>query len=168
MISKDERLLSPAIAARAFRHCSTIEDMKELHALIKGRALRDLDPTEDNSNWVKLYLEYCIGKPRVSQLHLPKVELGDVTTLEGVKEAIQRILEAQATGLLSDDEAESYRKTLDRALAALRTAAAQQQADALGEGATIFYGSASAEPAQDAENYREHLEAMKREEALDN
>jgi len=131
--------------------------------VIRARALRDLGDDEDNSNWVRLFLEYTIGRARSERLHLPRIDLGDLTTIEGIQNAVQVLSEAQGTGLLAEEECESYRRTIDRAMAAIRLAQGDEALGAMeameAMAATTFTARADATPEEAAAEFQDFMRA---------
>lgn len=151
-----EPVMSPQAAKLAFLSATTVEDMREAMRLIRKRALREIADDEDNSNWMRLLLEYTVGRARTSKLLLAPLELPDMSTLDGVHGAIQAIAEAQASGLLPDDDADSYRKTVALALQALRTGQAARIEQHLDNGgAVVFYGGADKDPEELGRDFAE-------------
>lgn len=161
MTAPSEPVLSAKAAQVAFMACTTGEDMREAHRLIKDRALGGVED-EDRLAYLRLFMEYTRGKPRPEPMRaLPPVDLGELGTVDECKRAVHLIAEQQFLGHLDDDSAESYRKTVRLALDAIKTGASQQMSEALEGGAVgVFFARADATAEENAEAFLEHQKAQ--------
>ncbi|MEM1424036.1 MAG: hypothetical protein AAGH64_08535 [Planctomycetota bacterium] len=89
-----------------------------------------LEAKDGDTTAASIILSYRFGRPRLTPLVIPEdaVELGPMSNAQECATAIVRIAEAQVAGRLNDEQAESLRKTLDRAMR-IHLAGAEQEQD---------------------------------------
>jgi len=145
MISKIHRLTVQTLLESA----QTEQDVNAIAANIIERA-----KSGDPETW----LYYMFGKPRMQKLRVPRIVLDDLTTLDGCLASIAAVADHQANGVLADEDAESYRKTIRVALEALRTQRGEMVAQQLeAAGALSWNAAADEDDETNADRLREYF-----------
>lgn len=80
---------------------------------------------------LKWYLEFVIGRAKVQALQVPDLDLPDLDSLDACIQATTLVLHAQQDGELSEEQAKSYRDTIQAAAQMHRSKAGETVAEAL-------------------------------------
>lgn len=157
-----EPAMSPQRAMMVLRSAVTIGDMRRIAEGIARRAIEEVQNPDASPSWAHLVVDRVIGRVRVAPLMLSKLDLGDLTTVEGCQEATQRLVRLLAEGSLCVDEAEDARKTIALALQALRTGQTARIEEHLENGgAIVFYGAADKDPEAVGKDLADTLKAQR-------
>lgn len=101
----------------AFLTATSPEDMVLAMDVLREKAFikKDLDA-------LRVYLAYTLGSAAKAQRMLPHMNLPSSATLSECGDAIEVVLEAMSTGVLSQEEAEAYVHVIDKRASILRAA----------------------------------------------
>ena len=125
MVSRGEREPMTLHAQRqSLRWATSEEELEAIVARSKAFALQD----EAHNRW---YLEMLFGKSRAKGVMVPDIGLGDLDSLEECLSGLNLVNEALQAHHISEEHAESFRRTIMAAASIHKMQAVEDAADAL-------------------------------------
>ncbi len=148
--------LSSAAWRQIMQSAITVEDMEDVVEGIVSAA------KGGNAAAQELIIKYTVGTPWKATRPTEALELPALEDFDSCVRALDAVLQAQAKGELSDEQARAYRDTISATAQVFRAeqGAADLDAALMEKGSTVVYARADEDP---GDAYRRALEAGDRE-----